>query len=327
MAPLTQQSRAKRAWQLAARQHGVIALFQLVALGFTAEAIKWRVVKGRLHPIHRGVYAVGRPDLTRKGEWMAAVLACAPTGVLSHDSAAAVWEIRSERNNRIHVSVGPTDRRHKGIVVHRRSALGAADVTRRDGIPVTSPIRTLIDLATRIPAGQLEAAINEADKLELVDPGTLRCELDERKGQPGTHPLRAILDRATFRLTDSELERRFLPIAARAGLPPPLTQQCVNGFRVDFFWPDLGLVVETDGLRYHRTPGQQSKDQLRDQRHLASGLTPMRFTHWQVRYDPAHVERTLSAVARLRRAEGSARPGASAPAARSLQGRIHERFG
>ena len=98
-----------------------------------------------------------------------------------------------------------------------------------------------------------------------------------------------MLDRRTFRLTDSELERRFLPLARAAGLPVPLTRQRVNGFEVDFFWPDLGLVVETDGLRYHRTPAQQARDRLRDQAHTAAGLTPLRFTHAQVRFEPGHV--------------------------------------
>lgn len=151
MAPLSLQSRSRRVWKLAARQHGVVALFQLLALGYTLEAIKWRVAKGRLHPIYRGVYALGRPDLTRKGEWMAAILACAPTAVLSHDSAAARWGIRLERDKAVHVSVAASaDRRRRGIVVHRRSALRVADITRRDHIPVTTPIRTLIDLATQI---------------------------------------------------------------------------------------------------------------------------------------------------------------------------------
>jgi very-short-patch-repair endonuclease len=299
MATLTPQSRAKRAWLLAARQHGVIAHFQLVALGFTESAIRWRVAEGRLHRVHRGVYAVGRPNLTRKGEWMAAVLACGPTGALSHETSAALWGIRSERRRDIHVSVAArADRRHRGIVVHRRSVLRAEDITRREGIPVTTAILTLIDLATRLPAGQLEAAINEADKLDLITPLSLRKELDHRRGQRGIGPLKAILDRSTFVLTDSDLERYFLPIAARAGLPRPQTQRHLNGSRVDFYWRDLGLVVETDGLRYHRTAEQQLKDRVRDQAHAAAGLTPLRFTHWQVRYHAAHVEGTLRAVAR-----------------------------
>jgi very-short-patch-repair endonuclease len=179
--------------------------------------------------------------------------------------------------------------------------MAAPDLTRHRGIPVTTPIRTLVDLATRFGRGALEAAINEADKLDLVDPEALRSALDALPGQRGVPALRATLDRRTFTLTDSELERRFLPIALRARLAKPQTQKLVNGFRVDFYWPDLGLVVETDGLRYHRTPAEQARDRTRDQAHAAAGLTPLRFTRAQVRYEPEHVERTLAAVAgRLR---------------------------
>jgi len=119
--------------------------------------------------------------------------------------------------------------------------------------------------------------------------------------------LRRLLDRRTFRLTDSELERFFLPLAKQAGLVLSLTRQHLNGFRVDFLWPDLRLVVETDGLRYHRTPAQQARDRVRDQAHLAAGFTPLRFTHEQVRYEPEHVRSTLRAVARRLEA-GSASP-------------------
>jgi len=189
-----------------------------------------------------------------------------------------------------------TDPRHAGIQVHRRSTFPADDLTRRDGIPVTTPVCTLLDLGTRLPRYELEAAINEADKLDRVSPSALRAALAERRGQRGVRPLREILDRGEFVLTDSELERRFLPLARRAGLGPPRTQQWVNGHRVDFYWPDLGLVVETDGLRYHRTPSQQTRDRIRDQAHIAAGMIPLRFTHWQVRYDPQHVKRTLRAA-------------------------------
>jgi very-short-patch-repair endonuclease len=207
--------------------------------------------------------------------------------------------MRPEDGVIIHVS-GPRTRDHRqpGIAAHRTQTLCEWDLTRREDIPVTSAVRTLIDLGTRLPAGALEAAINEADKLDLIDPPALRAALEVRRGQRGVRPLREILDRGEFALKDSELERRFLPIARRAGLPKPSTQQWVNGFRVDFYRHDLGLVVETDGLRYHRTPGEQARDRIRDQAHIASGLTPLRFTHWQVRYDPRHVERTLQAATR-----------------------------
>lgn len=107
-------------------------------------------------------------------------------------------------------------------------------------------------------------------------------------------------------LTESELERLFLPIARRAGLSPPEASAIVNGFKVDFFWSELGLVVETDGLRYHRTPAQQARDRLRDQAHIAAGLTPLRFTHAQVRFEPKHVQGTLAKVARRLRTRGLA---------------------
>jgi very-short-patch-repair endonuclease len=119
--------------------------------------------------------------------------------------------------------------------------------------------------------------------------------------RPGTAALSKALDRRTFTLTDSQLERQFLPLAGKAGLPQPQTGRVVNGFKVDFYWPELGLVVETDGLRYHRTPAQQARDRLRDQAHTAAGLVCLRFTRAQVALEPRHVEATLSAVAdRLR---------------------------
>ncbi len=234
---------------------------------------------------------------------MAAVLSCGPGALLSHASAAALWEIRSDQRGSIEVSVpAPADPRRPGLIVHRRADLEAEDFQRRRGIPVTSPSSTLVDLAYCLQPEQLEAAINEADKLGLIDPESLRSRLDEMPRRPGLGALRRLLDRRTFMLTDSELERRFLPLARRAGLPPPETGRHLNGFKVDFYWPGLGLVVETDGLRYHRTAAQQAKDRLRDQTHAAAGLTPLRFTHAQVRFEPSQVRATLIAVSRrLRR--------------------------
>jgi very-short-patch-repair endonuclease len=152
----------------------------------------------------------------------------------------------------------------------------------------------------------LERAINEADRLELSDPEALFTALEGYTAQPGVGPLRAILGERTFRLTDSELERRFLRLVAVAGLPAPVTGKRLNGFKVDFYWPHLALVVETDGLRYHRTPAQQARDRLRDQAHTAAGATPLRFTHHQVRFEASYVHQTLVAV--FRRLEGA--PGA-----------------
>jgi very-short-patch-repair endonuclease len=298
MAHINLQCSPFELWSLVERQHGVVARTQLLAAGLSADAIKHRIGEGRLHPVWRGVYAVGRPGLSRRGIWMAAVLSCGPEAVLSHESAAALWQIRTEDRGHINVSVpAGVARRRPGIRVHRRVCFGTRDVTGLHGIPVTTPTCTLADLASRLSRDQLEAAINEADKRDLIDPDTLRAALAALGRRPGVRVLCQVLDRRTFTLTDSQLERRFVAIARRVGLPTPQTGARVNGFKVDFHWPSLGLVVETDGLRYHRTPAQQARDRLRDQVHTARGLTPLRFTHFQVAFEADHVEMVLAAVA------------------------------
>jgi hypothetical protein len=196
---------------------------------------------------------------------------------------------------------GPSD---SDLVVRRRRSVPSTDLTTHVGIPLSSPARTLLDLATRLSRKRLEAAVNAADKHDLISPPALRAYVESRGGQPGVPALRRLLDHDTFALTDSELERLFIPIATRAGLPKPATGAVVNGFKVDFYWPELGLIVETDGLRYHRTPSQQARDRLRDQAHAAAGMTTLRFTHSQVRFGGRHVEETLCRVAAIR----SARP-------------------
>ena len=228
---------------------------------------------------------------------MAAVLACGTEAALDHESAAAHWGFRDRERGLFEVSVPLRIRRTRpGIRIHRRS-LPASDFTTHHNIPVTTPICTLIDLAARLSAADIERAVNDADKLDLVDPEALREALGETDPRPGVRPLRKLLDDRTFTMTDSMNEQRFLPIARKAGLPKPETQQWVNGFRVDFFWPGLKLIVETDGLRYHRTAAQQTEDHLRDQAHAAADFTPLRFTRAQVRFEPDHVQRVLAAVA------------------------------
>jgi very-short-patch-repair endonuclease len=229
---------------------------------------------------------------------MAALLACGPVAVLSHRSAAALWGVIPFRPGPIDISLPVhLPRRRPGIRIHRRANVVAEHRGCRDRIPVTDIACTLVDLSACVHRRTLEAAVNEADKLDLIDPETLRDKLASFGPQPGVRALRELLDRRTFKLTDSELERRFLRIAGRARLSVPETGAWVNGYKVDFYWPDLGLVVETDGLRYHRTPAQQARDRMRDQAHLAAGLTPLRFTQAQVRFEPAQVERTLRDIA------------------------------
>ncbi len=195
-----------------------------------------------------------------------------------------------------------------GVLVHRREGLEEKDVIVRAGIRLTSPVRTLVDLAATSEPGSIERMVNEADRLDLVDPETLRTALEDHRGQRGVARLRTVIDPRTFRRTRSGLERAFLRIVERAELPTPVTQARLNGFEVDFYWPDLGLVVETDGLRYHRTAARQVGDRRRDQAHTAAGMTPLRFTEAQIAFEVPHVIETLrTVVGRLRAVHASTR--------------------
>lgn len=288
---------------------------QLLALGFSPRAVEHRAAYGRLHRVARGIYAVGWPHLDRRRRWAAAVLTAAagdqaarfPTqpyfgngAVLSHGSAAALLGIGRERAGRIELTVRRREvRQRPGLRLRGRPSLAEAEMRLIDGLPVTSPVQTLVDIASELTPVAIERAVNDADKRDLVDPETLRVALDDHAGEPGVRPLRTILDRLTFRLSDSDLEIYFRPIAASAGLPPPLSKQRVNRFEVDFFWPDLGLVIETDGLRYHRTPSTQKRDARRDRAHVIAGMTPLRFTHYEIRYEPRRVRSDLTRAAAM----------------------------
>jgi very-short-patch-repair endonuclease len=298
----------------------------LLGLGLTGGGIEHRIARGRLHLIARGVYAVGRPTLTVNGRRMAAILASGgdldrdgalqvPPGrlaaaavALSHDSAAALLRIGPEPESRFEVSTTfGAGRRVPGVTLHRRLSLPPRSVGLCEGIPVTSPVQTLIDLAARHEQRTVERFVNEADRLRLVRTDDLRQALADHPGERGVGRLRAILDRRTFRYTRSELERAFLPLARQAGLPLPRTSVHVNGHEVDFHFPTLDLVIETDGLTYHRTPAQQAKDLERDQDHSASGTHTLRFSHAQIHYEPDRVLRTLRATAtRLSGPDGTA---------------------
>jgi hypothetical protein len=275
-----------------------VARRQLLALGFNAREIEHRLARGRLHLVMRGVYAVGWPTLTQKRRWMAGVLACGDGAALSHRSAAALWGIAKERPGMIDISVRRRcELRRQRLRVRGRPSLRPEEIVVRDGIPVTDVVRTLVDLAAELTPLEVERSVNEADKYDLIDPETLRSALDGYAGEPGVKLLRKVLDKRTFQLSDSDLEILFRPIAAAAGLRPPLAKALVNGFEVDFFFPDLGLVVETDGLRYHRTPSTQTRDARRDRAHVLAGMTPLRFTHYEIKYESARVRSELRRIA------------------------------
>jgi very-short-patch-repair endonuclease/predicted transcriptional regulator of viral defense system len=290
----------QRIARLAGRQHGVIATRQLAALGVPQRSVSHRAASGRLHRIHRGVYAVGHPILTANGRRMAAVLAAGPGAVLSHASAAALWEIRPTAAARIDISVRSAGGRAKrpGLRIHRTPTLRADEITEHEHIPVTTPSRTLLDLAATLPRRALERALDEAEIRELYDLTSLDAVARAHAGERGAKALTEVLDHeAGTTLTDSELEELMLALCDDHHLERPRPRTWVAGLRVDFLFAPARLVVETDGYRYHHTRRAFERDRERDAILARAGYRTLRFTHRQLTREPAMVAATLRSSA------------------------------
>jgi len=286
---------------LADRQWGIVTRAQLRALGLSAGAVDRRIAAARLRPLHRGVYALGHRWLRREAHRLAAVLACGDGAVLSHASAAAHWGLRPSAATRIDVTVPRSgQRRRPGIRVHRHAALDAREVTIHDRVPVTTPARTLLDLAATLPRRSVERALDQAEVLRLFDATALHTVAAAHQGRPGARLLTALLEEheAGTTLTRSELEEAFLRLCDRAGVPRPVVNGRALGFESDFAWGDHGLVVEVDGFAFHRTRGAFERDRARDAVLAAAGVRTLRFTARQVERRPVEV------VAALRAAQG-----------------------
>jgi len=278
----------------------VVTYNALRAAGMTHSAIRHAVASGRLHPRHRGVYAVGRPQLSQLGVWYAAVLACGDDAALSHASAGTLQALTERGGEWPHVSV-PTDhgrRRASGLTIHRTASLMPTDVTVVAGIRVTTVERTLIDLARTTDRRALRAAVRQAERLHRIDLVALR----ERVAQPRTNIAHARLFRLLSAyvpgsgLTDSELEARFLELCVRARLPMPERQVAIGPYRVDFLWRNARIVVEMDGRATHDTAMAFAEDRSRDRALAAAGYLVLRFTWAEVVYHAAAVAAELLAA-------------------------------
>ena len=289
---------------LARAQHGVVSRAQLRLLGLSDDAIDRWLARGRLHPVHRGVYAVGHSVLITEGRWMAAVLAGGDGALLSHAGAAAAWELRPVGTGAIHITLpgGPGRKRRAGIRIHRSTTLAPDESTTHRGIPITTPVRTLIDLAPTLKGRRLEQALDRAEQRGLIDFADLRRRLEARPARPGSPALRAMLSRytaATF-VTRSEMEERFLALCDDHGIRRPDVNTRIEGREVDFAWRDARLIVEVDGYAYHRSPSAFEADRERDVILVLAGWQVLRFTWTQLTGRPGWVARAVARAVRGR---------------------------
>jgi very-short-patch-repair endonuclease len=272
--------------ELAERQWGVVSLEQLRASGFGDGAIKSRARSGRLHRLHRGVYAVGHRSLRREGRFVAAVLACGPGAVLSHRSASWHWGLLGTDQAAVDVTARRGRRGGPGVRLHRARSLDARDTTTHRGIPITTVARTLLDLAATVRADRLERAYAQALHLHLYDQRAIDALLGRANGHRGATPLA----RATARepkLTRSDWEIRMLKLIRDHGLPEPLVNHPLTApdhghCEVDFYWPKQRLIVETDSWSAHGSKTAYEQDRARDAALQASGIRVVRFA-WRAR--------------------------------------------
>ena len=282
---------------IARRQHGVIALSQLRALGLSASAVRSRVAAGRLHRIHRGVFVAGHARLTRRGRYMAAVLACGPGAALSHRSAADLRALRQTSRSGIDVtSPGRAGRSRAGIDVHSGATILPEDVEIVDAIPCTTVARTLLDLAAIVDRRGLERACDQAEILEVFDLRAIEDVLARANGHPGAGALRAVLRQHAIGTTPTRntLEDRFLALCDGHAIARPAVNVHVpvpgtDGYTPDFAWHDARLIVETDGRGTHATVRAFEEDRRRDALLALAGWRVVRFTWRQVIDEPAHV--------------------------------------
>jgi very-short-patch-repair endonuclease len=284
--------------ELAEVQHGVVSIRQLLGpLGYSQAAVSRAVAAGRLHRLHRGVYAVGHPHVSVAGMCLAAVLAGGPGALLSHASAAWLWEISNRGPAPFEVTAPVPRRPRPSIRLHHARNIDAEDRYVLDHIPVTALPRTLLDFAATSPRHRLERALEISEQRGLFDLGPVEAVLARNVGHAGAGRLRRAL--GIYRPSSvlrSKLERRFLEGVRRAGLPMPSTNIDVGGYELDVYWPQERFVVELDVYETHGTHAAFENDRLRQEDLLLLGIGMTRVTGPRFDREPQTV---IERVARL----------------------------
>lgn len=282
--------------ELAERQYGVVSREQLRSLGYSDDEIDGAAAAGRLHRVHRGAYAVGHTYLSTHGRCLAAVLACGSQAVLSHSSAAWLWDLFPTCSLPIHVTVPTRGHRVRAIRLHHAPAIDGDDRAIHEQIPVTALPRTLLDMAATVRPRQLERMIERSEQLGVFDLPAVDSLLGRIKGHHGCgrlrRALRAYSDPA---FTRSELERHFLELVRRAGLPRPSVNVFIAGCELDIYWQEERFAVELDSWEYHRTRAAFERDRVRQEDLKLAGIEMTRVTATRVRLEPEAV------IARLRK--------------------------
>lgn len=271
----------------------------MLSVGIDRFAIGRRVRNGRLLRSHPGVYIVGHAAATELGDETAALLACGPMAMLSHHSAATIWGVRPGIARPIHIVVPEQDfgtRGLEGVVVHRSTILRPRDIQTHEDLPVTSPARTMLDIAATLPEKDLGYILEEGLRRKLLKEADVYELLTRAGGHPGRQTLTSLMTHRTGNFTESVAQRQLLELIHKAQLPTPETEVPLLDYRADLFWRDLNLVVEVDGHDFHSTRAAIERGHRRDARLRTAGYTVIRFTASQIEYEPLAVIAQLAQI-------------------------------
>lgn len=299
--------------RIAARQQQLISTEQLAGIGLSASSIRSATKAGRLHPTpFRGVHSLAPPPLGRLETIKAAALACGHPSLPSHWSAAEVLRIADPPLLPVHVTRPTGNGQRRRLLVIHRSHVPACDTSGRDGILCTSAARTIFDLAAIAEPEELERILIAADSERILNRRRLYELVDGSAGRRGMRVLRSLLAADPIRVrSPAETEMRF--VCRLAEMPDPIVNGVAGGLEVDYHWPELRLVVEVDGWRFHGGRERANADRDRDQRLAAAGWLVVRFTRDQIDADPAECARRLAEIAAKRRGSGNAGRGRRRP--------------
>lgn len=284
--------------EIADRQHGVVGRVQLVAAGLSQTAIDRSIAAGRLRPMFRGVYSVGHAVVSTEGWCQAALLACGDDSVLGHRTAAHLWSFRHGDLVPLSVIVPRNGGRKQHAIAARRMCLPRSDWMVLDGLRVTTPARTIADMAGELSLREMRRLVERAQDLKRFDPNRIEAVLERNPRRRGCRPLLHLIAllQPDADGTRSHLERLFLALIRRAGLPKPEVNVEIEGRQRDFVWRKQRLAVEVDGYAYHSSREAMRRDRRRDRRLTAALWRPTRFTYEEVAFEPAATAAELASL-------------------------------